>query len=107
MGEDPDKARLEALSARLKKAKAEQEKGRAEDVHQGNKAMSYGLRMGVELVAAVLVGAGMGWLLDRWLGTSPWLLILFFLIGIAAGFRNVQRASVLMSQDEENGTDTK
>ena len=107
MGEDPDKARLEALSARLKKAKAEQEKGRAEDAHQGNKAMSYGLRMGVELVAAVLVGAGMGWLLDRWLGTSPWLLILFFLIGIAAGFRNVQRASEQMTQEEENSTDTK
>lgn len=106
MGEDPNKARLEALSARLKEARAGQDKGRADDA-QGNKAMSYGLRMGVELVAAVLVGAGMGWLLDRWLGTSPWLLILFFLIGIAAGFRNIQRASEQMAQEEENSTDTK
>lgn len=105
MGEDPNKARLEALSARLKEAKAGQDKGRAGDT-QGNRAMSYGLRMGVELVAAVLVGAGMGWLLDRWLGTSPWLLILFFLFGVAAGFRNVMRASIEMSQTDENGTDT-
>jgi len=106
MGEDPDKARLDALSERLKKARTDQDKGRAEDT-QGNKAMSYGLRMGVELVAAVLVGAGMGWLLDRWLGTSPWLLILFFLFGVAAGFRNVQRTSMEMSQTDENSSDTK
>lgn len=106
MGEDPDKARLDSLSARLKEARTGQKNGRAEE-SQGNKAMSYGLRMGVELVAAVLVGAGMGWLLDRWFGTSPWLLILFFLLGVAAGFRNVQRASMEMSRTDENSTDTK
>lgn len=106
MGQDPDKARLDSLSARLEQAKTGREQGRA-DGPQGNKAMSYGLRMGVELVAAVLVGAGMGWLLDRWLGTSPWLLILFFLFGVAAGFRNVQRASMEMSRTDENSSDAK
>lgn len=106
MGEDPDKARLDSLTARLQKAKAGQKEGSAE-ASQGNRAMSYGLRMGVELVAAVLVGAGMGWLLDRWFGTSPWLLILFFLFGVAAGFRNVMRASMEMSQTDENSSDTK
>ncbi|MGK2285717.1 AtpZ/AtpI family protein [Pedomonas sp. V897] len=106
MGEDPDKARLDSLSARLKQARTGQDDSRAEG-SQSKKAMSYGLRMGVELVAAVLVGAGMGWLLDRWFGTSPWLLILFFLFGVAAGFRNVQRASMEMSQTDENSSDAK
>ncbi|HKS84427.1 MAG TPA: AtpZ/AtpI family protein, partial [Pseudolabrys sp.] len=46
-----------------------------------------------ELVAGVLVGAAVGWLLDRWLGTSPWGLIVFFLLGFAAGVLNVMRAA--------------
>lgn len=53
--------------------------------------MGAGMRIAVELAAAVLVGAGIGIVLDRWLGTSPWLLILFFLVGAAAGFLNVYR----------------
>jgi ATP synthase protein I len=41
----------------------------------------------------LVVGGGIGWLLDRWLGTSPLLLILFFLVGAAAGMYNVVRAA--------------
>lgn len=55
--------------------------------------MAAGLRIAVELAAAVVVGTGIGIVLDRWLGTAPWLLILFFLIGSAAGFLNVYRAA--------------
>lgn len=51
-----------------------------------------GLRIGVELVVAVAVGAGIGWALDRWLGTRPWGMILFLFLGIAAGMMNVYRA---------------
>jgi ATP synthase protein I len=53
--------------------------------------MSAGLRIAVELAAAVAVGTGIGIVLDRWLGTAPWLLIVFFLVGSAAGFLNVYR----------------
>lgn len=49
-------------------------------------------RVVTELVAGVLIGAGIGWALDKWLGTSPWCLIGFFLLGTAAGFVNVMRA---------------
>ena len=38
------------------------------------------------LFAAVVTGLGLGWLLDRWLGTSPWLLVAGLVLGIAAGF---------------------
>jgi ATP synthase protein I len=52
---------------------------------------SIGLRVGVELVAALMVGVGIGWLLDRWLHTAPVFLAIFVLLGGAAGIRNVYR----------------
>jgi ATP synthase protein I len=50
-----------------------------------------GFRVGVELFSALLVGLAIGWLLDRWLGTGPWLLMLFVVLGVAAGVMNVVR----------------
>jgi len=50
-----------------------------------------GFRAGVEVVAALVAGAGLGFLLDRWLGTFPWLFLVFFLVGGAAGVLNVYR----------------
>lgn len=55
--------------------------------------MGAGLRIAVELLAAVMVGTGIGWALDIWLGTRPWLLIVFFVVGSAAGFLNVYRTA--------------
>ena len=54
--------------------------------------LGFALRIGVELVAAVVVGVVIGHLLDRWLGTGPWLMVVFFFLGSAAGFLNVYRA---------------
>jgi len=56
-------------------------------------AIARGFRLSTELVAGVLVGAMFGWLLDRWLGISPWGLIVFLLLGFAAGVLNVMRAA--------------
>jgi len=54
-------------------------------------ALRIGLRAGVEVVSALIAGAGIGWLIDRWLGTFPWLFMLFFAIGGVAGVLNVYR----------------
>ncbi len=54
-------------------------------------AAGVGFRAGVEVVSALIVGVGIGWLLDRWLGTSPWFFLVFFLIGGAA--RGAERLS--------------
>ncbi len=43
------------------------------------------------MVAGLVVGTGIGWLLDQWLGTRPWLMVVFFFIGAAAGMLNVYR----------------
>ena len=48
-------------------------------------------RVATELVAGVMVGAFMGWVLDRWLGTSPLFLVLMFFLGASAGMLNVWR----------------
>lgn len=50
-----------------------------------------GFRAGVEVVSALVVGIVIGSLLDRWLGTWPWLFLLFFVAGSAAGILNVYR----------------
>lgn len=50
-----------------------------------------GFRAGVEVVSALVVGIAIGWFLDRWLGTWPWLFLLFFVLGSAAGILNVYR----------------
>ncbi len=54
-------------------------------------AAGIGLRVGIELVSALVVGVAIGFGLDRWLGTTPWLLILFIVLGGAAGVANVWR----------------
>ena len=61
------------------------------------------MRIGVELVAGLVVGGGIGWLLDRWLGTMPAMLILFFFLGAAAGIVNVFRTVRQMNGDGPSG----
>jgi F0F1-type ATP synthase assembly protein I len=56
-----------------------------------------GFRLSTELVAGVLVGAFIGWALDKWLGISPWGMIVFLLLGFAAGVINVMRAAGVSS----------
>ena len=49
--------------------------------------------VGFSFVLAIVIGAWFGWLLDKWLGTSPWLFLLFFVFGLAAGILNVYRTA--------------
>ena len=49
--------------------------------------------VGISFVLAIVIGAWFGWLLDKWLGTGPWLFFLFFFFGLAAGIINVYRTA--------------
>ncbi|HXW07216.1 MAG TPA: AtpZ/AtpI family protein [Vicinamibacterales bacterium] len=49
--------------------------------------------VGFAFVLAVVLGAWFGWVLDSWLGTKPWLFMLFFFFGLAAGILNVYRTA--------------
>jgi ATP synthase protein I len=89
------------LSARLRRLgeRLEHQSGRPSDTEPGSRptsdpsAMARGFRLSTELVAGVLVGAGVGWVLDRVLGISPWGMIVFLLLGFAAGVLNVMRVA--------------
>lgn len=93
----PDPARPgESFEQRLAAARAKQgldPKPAESSSGQGmsSSALSVGLRVGVEMVSALIVGAALGYWLDRWLHTSPLLLSVFVLLGGAGGVANVWR----------------
>ena len=107
---DHDKAHTDeaALSARLQRLGEGlgQARGRAgltsSDGPGGDRAATgsgyaRGFRLSSELVGGVLVGAGLGWLIDRLLGISPWGFIVFLLLGFVAGVLNVMRSAGVVS----------
>jgi ATP synthase protein I len=63
---------------------------RNRDITSSGTALGFGLRVGVELIAALLVGLALGWLANKWI--RPWGLIAGFFLGSAAGILNVFRA---------------
>jgi len=86
-------ARLQRLGERLATANRPSENGSGPRQNVDASAFARGFRLSTELVGGVLVGAGLGWLIDRWLNTTPWGLIVFLLLGFAAGVLNVMRAA--------------
>src|SRR5205085_12558171 len=92
-------ARLGSLDRRLSKIR-DSRNVRTGQSGEGNgdgaaraSAFARGFRLSSELVAGVVVGAGIGWGFDRLLSTSPWGLIVFFLLGFTAGVVNVVRSA--------------
>src|SRR6201996_9075679 len=62
-----------------------------------------GFRLASELVGGGLVGAGIGWLIDRLLGISPWGFIVFLLLGFVAGVLNVMRSAGVVPHNAIDG----
>lgn len=83
------KAKLEA--ARERRAAASLKENGNDSGQKGG--LGFAFRIGIELVSAVAVGVAIGLLLDYWLGTRPWLMVAFFILGSAAGFLNVYRTT--------------
>jgi ATP synthase protein I len=85
----------EALAHRAPKGDAAEE-GRQEGAGAGT-GIAAALKLSSEFVAGILVGAGLGYLLDQVAGTSPWGLIVFLLLGFGAGVLNVLRAAGMVA----------
>ena len=88
------------FKTRLKIAKKEMLKKSLNENEKRGLFMGSAFRLGTELVAAVVVGTIIGFILDNWFGTKPWFIIIFFFIGVIAGILNVIRVANNMQKKD-------
>jgi ATP synthase protein I len=86
------KRRLHDLEGRVRDARERHGTG-PKDAEARGTAMGQALKLSTELIAGVAVGGFIGWWLDRVFGTAPFLMVLFLLLGGAAGIINVVRSA--------------
>ena len=86
------------LKTRLKIAKSKLKKQLQSDSEKRGSFMGSAFKLGTELVSAVAVGTIIGFILDRTFGTKPWLILIFFFIGVIAGIVNVFRSAKKMQK---------
>ncbi|WP_039017423.1 AtpZ/AtpI family protein [Halocynthiibacter namhaensis] len=91
MSEQPDPQRLAALENRIDALKKTQEETPPMESHHSMASAAW--RMVTELVAGLAIGFGVGWGLDTALGTTPFLMVLFVLLGFVAGVRVMIRTA--------------
>ena len=90
----------EDFKTRLKIAKSKIIKQINQDNEKRGSFMGNAFKLGTELVAAVGVGTIIGFILDSWFGTKPWLIIIFFFLGAAAGMLNVIKTANRMQKED-------
>ena len=88
------------FKTRLKIAKSKIKKNILSDSEKRGSFMGSAFKLGTELVAAVGVGTIIGFILDSWFGTKPWLIIIFFFLGAAGGMLNVIRTANRMQKED-------
>ena len=88
------------FKTRLKIAKSKIKKQILSDNEKKGSFMGSAFKLGTELVAAVGVGTIIGFILDNWFGTKPWLIIIFFFLGAAAGLMNVIKTANRMQKED-------
>ena len=81
------------FKTRLKSAKKVLLKNTNNEHDSRGHFMGSAFRLGTELVASVVVGTIIGFILDNWFGTKPWFIIIFFFLGVTAGILNVIRVA--------------
>lgn len=93
---------IKQMDERIRKLKAKEQRTREEKTEsQFAHTAKVGFRIGAELISGVIVGAGIGYLLDILFGTRPLLLIIFLFLGGVAGFLNVYRFVKSMEKEQE------
>ena len=89
---------LEKISTRLEIAKKKIKNVQKDNIGSNAASLGKALKISTELVAAVVVGSTIGFLLDNWFDTKPLLTICFFIMGVAAGILNVFRSAKKMQK---------
>lgn len=101
---ETDQDRLDALDAKLAKKRVPKTPKRHQDEHYSQAQMAW--RLVIELVAGLLIGFGIGYGLDTLMGTLPWLMIVFTLLGLAAGINVMLRTAAEMTFPEKSGDES-
>lgn len=97
-GEDRElSSRLRELDRRLDESRAARQTNAPSPIEPPRQGFGLAMRLGADFVAGVLVGAALGWGVDRLFGTSPWGLIVFLLLGFAAGVLSIMRSAGLVA----------
>ena len=89
---------LEDFKTRLKIAKSKLDKNNLKNTSERSIFLGNAFKLGTELVAAVVVGTIIGFILDSWFGTKPILILIFFLFGAIAGIVNFIKAAKRMQK---------
>ena len=94
--------KFDVLSTRLKIAKKKANKNYLNnDKKNTSSSLGADLKLSTEMVAAVLVGSIIGFILDNWFDSKPWLTIIFFFVGATAGILNVIRSAKRMQKNND------
>ena len=91
MPKDPFKTRLEIAKKKVSKSKIEDKKHNPSQIGTA-------FKLSTELVSAVAVGTIIGFILDKTFGTKPWLILIFFFVGVVAGIMNVIKSAKNMQK---------
>ena len=93
MLKDQFKARLEIAKNKILKKDKDSKQSSSSNI-------GVAFKLSTEMVAAVVVGTIIGFILDNWFGTKPWLILIFFFVGVVAGILNVIRSAKNMQSKE-------
>ena len=88
----------QSFKTRLEIAKKKISNKNVGSKNEKNSNFGEAFKMSTELVAAVVVGTIIGFILDEWFGTKPWLILTFFFVGVIAGITNVIRSAKNMQK---------
>ncbi len=91
MSKDPFKTRLEIAKKKVSKRDLD-------DKNHNSSSIGAAFKLSTELVSAVAVGTIIGFILDNTFGTKPWLIIIFFFVGVVAGITNVIKSAKKMQE---------
>ena len=91
MSEDQFKTRLKIAKNKVNSRKAQKNT-------ESSSSIGTAFKMSTELVSAVAVGTIIGFILDNWFGTKPWLILIFFFVGVIAGITNVIKSAKRMQK---------
>ena len=91
MSNDPFKTRLQIAKSKLSKKNID-------NTNQNSSSLGAAFKLSTELVSAVAVGTIIGFILDKTFGTKPWLILIFFFVGVVTGIVNVFRSAKNMQK---------